>query len=98
MFSWTENSSDNLAPLRHVGDAAAGTLVGRKIGEVAVVEDDFAGMAVCQAHQRFQQGRFARSVAAEDGDEFTKFHLEGESMQDSALSVVAVGLDDAQHH
>ena len=58
---------EDLAALRHVADAEAGALVGRRLLQHVVVEDDLARGDVVDAGDGAQRRALADAVAAEHG-------------------------------
>ena len=89
---------DDLAALRHIGDAGAGTQVGRLAADLGVVETDIAGHAVGEAHQGLEQRGLAGAVAAEHGGDLPFRHVKANVMQDVAAVVVTVDMGKGQHH
>ena len=69
-------AAEDLAPLRHVADAAANALVRRVVRDVGAAEADTAGAHRHDAHQALQQRRLADAVAAEDHRDLAGCRLE----------------------
>ncbi len=59
-----------------LGDAEAGDLVGRQVGDVAAVEDDGAAVGLDHAADGPQQRRLARPVGADQGDDLALADLD----------------------
>ena len=76
----TEVGEDPLAA-GHLGDAEAGDLVGRQMGDVPPVEDDGAVIGLDDAADGTQQGRLAGPVGAEEGDDLALADLDGDVAQ-----------------
>ena len=88
---------DDLAALRHVGEAAAGAAEGRLAGNVAVVVSDRAVGPVGQPHDGLEQRGLAGAVAAQDGRDLADRHVEIDAVQHVAAVVKAVDLDELEH-
>src|SRR5438132_931756 len=67
---------EDLAPLRHVADAGARSLVRLRVRQYLLLEGDAAAFRGHQAHQRFQQRGLADAVAAEECGHLACRHLE----------------------
>ena len=78
----------------HLRHAAAGDLVGRRVGHVAAVEDDRAAARLDEAGDRLQQRRLPGAVGAEQGDDLALVDLEVDAEQHLHAVVVHV---DAPH-
>ena len=92
------HAGEQAAALRHVGDAAARNLGRRPARERLVAQRDAAAGRCTDADQRLEQGRLARTIAAEQRHDFVVVQLETHVAQDVALAVERVHALDAQQH
>ena len=76
--------------LGDLGQAHLHDLVGRDVGKGLAQEGDGAGPAVQQARDGIQRGGFARAVGADEGDDLTLLHLEGNVLDGVDAAVVDV--------
>ena len=80
----------------HVANASPGPLMRRLTVESIAVEHNLTASGPQQADQRFEQGRFAHTVAADQADHLAGFHAEVHIPEDMALAVVGVQAADFQ--
>src|SRR5688572_8148458 len=81
---------EDLAPLRHVAQAGARTLVGFRLHQVELVEPDAAAARRHEAHQGLEQRGLAHTVATEQRGHLARRKLEAHVAQDVAAAVVLV--------
>ena len=90
------HAGEQPAALRHVADAATRHVGRREAGDVLPLEDDAAGGGGNEAGDGLEQGGFAGTVAAEQGDDLALAHVERGVVEDVALAVEGVDLGDVQ--
>src|SRR5688572_25657522 len=81
---------EDLAPLRHVAQAGARTLVGFRLHQVELVEPDVAAARGHEAHQGLEQRGLAHAVATEQRGHLARRKLEAHVAQDVAAAVVLI--------
>ena len=89
---------EDLAPLRHVGDAAARAPKRRNFGDLGAIQPHRARRDRQQAHDALQQGGLARPVAAENGEALAPRKGEGYGTEHLRAAVVLVDALDLQVH
>jgi hypothetical protein len=73
--------------LGEVADAAAGALVHGEVGDFFFVELDDPGIGTDEADDHVEAGGFAGSVGAEEADDFSLLHGDGDVVDDLAASI-----------
>ncbi len=81
----------------HPADAGLGARVRRGPAQLAAVEADRALDLPVQPHDRAQQGGLPRAVAAHQGDDLTRAHVDRDVGEDPGLAVPRGQRVDAQH-
>src|SRR5262245_47570604 len=87
----------NLAALRHVGDAAAGPLVGFQAGNVRFVEMNGPAAHMMVAGQRAQQAGLAHAVAAEHAGHLAGLGAKLDAAQRLRGAVVEIDSSHVEH-
>src|SRR5450830_1281142 len=88
---------EDLAALRHVGDAGGGPLVRLVTRDVAAVPVHLAARDGQHAHQAFQQGGLAHAVAAQQRHALAFLHRQRHAAQGVRRAVILVHMFDLQH-
>ena len=87
---------EDLAPLRHDGEARPRPPVGRHVGDVGLAEDDAATAHRNQAGKTAQQRRLAGAVAAQHRHAGTRLDGQVDVPQDLRAAVMLVEAGDGQ--
>ncbi len=89
---------EDLAALRHIGDAEIADLERPQPDELALPEADGSRADRNVAHDRAEQGRLAHAVATHQGDDLALRYVQRECAQDLAAGLVAGDqVADRQH-
>ena len=83
--------------LGRVRDAEAHDLVGLRLGDVAVVEEDAALRRARAAADRHQEGRFAGAVRADEGDDLVPADGEIDALEGLDIAVEGMDAGDGEH-
>src|SRR5262249_59071290 len=87
----------DLAPLRHIGDAAPRPLVGLEPGDVRALPPNAAAAHRVLADERAQQARLADAVAAEHAGDLAGDGLQRHRAQRLRGAVVQIDGFDVEH-
>ena len=87
----------DLAALRHKPQPQAGALVRRELVDLFAIHRDAAGLDGHQPHQRFEQRRFAHTVAAQNDLDLAHLGLQTHVPQDVGATVVLVDVFYFKH-
>ncbi|MCY1440435.1 hypothetical protein D9M71_567110 [compost metagenome] len=88
---------EQLAPLRHQGDAALHHAIGRQRADGLAAEADRLGVVADQPGQRTQEGGFAGPIGADDRQGFALFQIQVEVEQRLEVAVAGAQSLDVQH-
>jgi hypothetical protein len=88
---------EDVAALRHRGDAAPRALIGRQLHQALAVPDDAAGGNRVQARDGAQQAGLADTVAAEQAGDLARLRGEGDASQRHRGAVMQRDVADFQH-
>ena len=88
---------EDLAPLRHVGDAAPRPLVGAHAGDVLALEEDAPAAHRLVADDGAQQRALAHAVAAEHAGDLAALGADGHLAQRLRRAVVQIDALNRQH-
>ncbi len=91
-------AGDDAALLGHVSEAEMEALMRAERQQLPACEAHAACRLRHQAHHRPQCRRFAGTVAADQGDDLTPVHVQGDAVEDMACAIPGMEIVDFEQH